>query len=134
MRLVLESVPRSMENAYLVTRIYPLGPDSIDSSNNEFEIGFSYYTEKKKFLRLKDKSKESGTLVDQTAHWQPSHMRASEVTTSVSADLFVELTVEFHIKAKSEYLIIWHPDFTCCQPQSLREPSFHCFGSYPCES
>lgn len=47
MRLVLKSVHRSMENTYLVTRIYPLGPDSIDTSGNEFEIGFSYYTEKK---------------------------------------------------------------------------------------
>lgn len=46
MRLVLKSVHRSMENTYLVTRIYPPGPDSIDNSNNEFEIGFSYYSEK----------------------------------------------------------------------------------------
>lgn len=127
MTLVLKSVHRSMENTYLVTRIYPLGPDSIDSSNNEFEIGFSCYTEKK-IKKIKNSS-DSKINQRQVAPWctrQPlaaSHTGASEVTTSVSAELPVELTVQFHITAKSEYLMIWHPNFTCCQSQSLCEPS-----------
>lgn len=47
MRIVLQPVRKSMENTYLVSKNYLLGPDCIDSSNNEFETGFSYYTEKK---------------------------------------------------------------------------------------
>lgn len=41
MRTVLQPVRMSMENTYLVSKNYLLGPDCIDSSNNDFETGFS---------------------------------------------------------------------------------------------
>lgn len=43
-------------------------------------------------------------------------MRASEVTSSVLAELFAELTAEFHIVTKSEHLVTWHPNFMLPAP------------------
>lgn len=72
MRVVLKSVHASIEHAHLVSRNYPPGPDCIDSSNNVFEIGFSYYTEKN--------SSDSKINQRQVAPWWTRQPLGSPVT------------------------------------------------------
>lgn len=71
MRTVLQPVRMSMENTYLVSKNYLLGPDCIDSSNNDFETGFS---------EKKNNSSDSKINQREVAPWWTRQGTGSTVT------------------------------------------------------